>query len=119
MLYYIYIIRCEDNKLYTGITTDYKRRFLEHKSGIKGAKFTKAFKPKKIEVLYKTDSRSNALKLENKIKKLPKIKKRGSEFFRNQSKSNLKNNNYCYILEKNNEKINSKKKDDVFINDIV
>ena len=75
MLYYIYIIRCEDNKLYTGITTDYKRRFLEHKSGIKGAKFTKAFKPKKIEVLYKTDSRSNALKLENKIKKLPKIKK--------------------------------------------
>lgn len=75
MLYYIYIIRCEDNKLYTGITTDYKRRFLEHKSGIKGAKFTKAFKPKKIEVVYKTDGRSNALKLESIIKKLTKIKK--------------------------------------------
>ena len=75
MEYFIYIIRCEDDKLYTGITTDYKRRFLEHKSGVRGAKWTKAFKPQKIEVLYKTDGRSNALKLESKIKKLKKADK--------------------------------------------
>ena len=74
--YYIYIIECENNKLYTGITTDYKRRFREH-LGIEknGAKFTKSFRPIKILLLYETIGRANAIKLECRIKKLKKIDK--------------------------------------------
>ena len=71
--YYIYIILCENNVLYTGVTTDYKRRFMEHsgESGDKkGAKFTKSHIPIKIVALWKTDNRSNAQKLESRIKKL-------------------------------------------------
>lgn len=74
--YYIYIILCDKNKLYTGITTDYKRRFVEHK-GIKsgGAKFTSSFTPIAILAVWKTYSRSLALKLEYNIKHLKKIEK--------------------------------------------
>lgn len=71
-VYYIYIIECEDDKLYTGITTDYKRRFAEHSGSKKGAKFTKIFAPKKMLLLYKTTGRSNASKLEVRIKSLNK-----------------------------------------------
>ena len=49
--YYIYILECENGILYTGITTDYMRRFDEHSkvnNSKKGAKFTKSHKPKKI-----------------------------------------------------------------------
>lgn len=74
--YYIYIIECENNKLYTGITTDYKRRFREHLGLEKnGAKFTKSFKPIKILLLYTTEGRSNASKLECRIKKLNRLEK--------------------------------------------
>lgn len=72
-IYYIYIILCENNILYTGVTTDYKRRFMEHsgESGDKkGAKFTKSHKPIKIVALWRTDNRSNAQKLESRIKEL-------------------------------------------------
>lgn len=69
-MYYIYIILCENDKLYTGITTDYKRRFTEHKYKKVGAKFTKSFKPIKIIALYITENRAYASKLESAIKKL-------------------------------------------------
>lgn len=76
MLYYVYIIECSGNRLYTGITTDYKRRFLEHKlKTTKSAKFTKSFNAKKIVLLYKTENRSYASKLEYRIKQLDKTKK--------------------------------------------
>ncbi len=47
MEYYVYIIRCQDNSLYTGITTDVERRYEEHKKGI-GAKYTKIKKILKL-----------------------------------------------------------------------
>lgn len=73
VLYYIYIIECEGDRLYTGITTDYKRRYEEHSGNKnKGAKFTKCFKPEKMLALWSTSSRSNALKLEYRIKELSK-----------------------------------------------
>lgn len=76
MIYYIYIVECNGEKLYTGITTDYKRRFLEHKKkGNKSAKFTKVFTVKKIVALFKTDGRSLASKLEYRIKQLNKDEK--------------------------------------------
>lgn len=72
--WYIYILRCENNSLYTGITTDYDRRFLEHSLGM-GAKYTKIFKPKYIEVIFCTENRSFASKIEYFIKKFSSKKK--------------------------------------------
>lgn len=56
--YYVYMIRCTDNSLYTGITTDVKRRFAEHASGgPKGAKYTKKHAPKEIAALWQAEKR--------------------------------------------------------------
>ena len=76
--YYIYILLCDNNILYTGIATDYKRRLEEHlkiDGSKKGAKFTKSHKPEKIVALWKTKTRSDALKLEIRIKQLEKSDK--------------------------------------------
>ena len=76
--YYTYIIECDGNVLYTGIATDYKRRFAEHAKidgSKKGAKFTKSHKPEKIVALWKTKTRSDASKLEIRIKQLEKSDK--------------------------------------------
>lgn len=76
MIYYIYIVECKGDKLYTGITTDYKRRFREHKEkDKKSAKFTKANEVDKIVALFKTEGRSLASKLEYRIKQLDKDEK--------------------------------------------
>ena len=73
---YIYILRCSDNSLYTGYTTDYKRRFSEHLSDKKkGAKYTRAKIPISVEALWGTDTKSSAMKLEAFIKKLSKSQK--------------------------------------------
>lgn len=77
-IYYIYILSCENNILYTGVTTDYKRRFSEHSGANgskKGAKFTKSHKPKKIVALWSAKNRSLAQKLEARIKQLVKSDK--------------------------------------------
>ena len=75
-MYYVYILRCEDNTLYTGITTDVKRRFLEHSEDkVKGAKYTKAHKPKEIAAAWEVGTKSDAPKLEYRIKKLEKAEK--------------------------------------------
>jgi putative endonuclease len=44
-LYYVYILRCSDDTLYTGITTDLERRIDEHNHSSKGAKYTRARRP--------------------------------------------------------------------------
>lgn len=76
-IFYIYMIRCEDNSLYTGITTDLKRRFKEHISQKgAGAKYTHSRTPVKIEIAWKTENgRSAALKLEAFLKKMKKCDK--------------------------------------------
>lgn len=73
-MYYVYMLRCENKSIYTGIAKDVYKRFEEHKSG-KGAKYTKVFKPLYIEKIFEFDSRSQAQKIEFKIKKLSKQKK--------------------------------------------
>ncbi len=74
--YYIYILRCMDESLYTGIAKDVERRFEEHKSkGKKCAKYTRTHDVKKIESVWKTDNKKNASKLEYYIKKLNKLQK--------------------------------------------
>ena len=71
---YTYIIRCKNNSLYTGYTTDIERRTKEHKAGI-NSKYTKAKGFDKLEVYFKANSKSDAMKLEYYIKKLNRNKK--------------------------------------------
>lgn len=74
-MYYLYILLCADKTLYTGITTDLKRRLIEHNSSKLGAKYTSARRPVKIVFSRKFKNRSNASKEEARIKKL----KRGNK----------------------------------------
>ena len=74
--YYIYIIRCEDNSLYTGITTDLERRMKEHlERGKRGAKYTSSHIAKEMEIAWKTNNKKKASKLEYHIKTLKKFEK--------------------------------------------
>ena len=72
--WYIYIIKCKDGLLYTGITKDLKRRIKEHCSG-NGCRFTRYRAPVKLMHNEKAGSRSLALKREAAIKLLPRKKK--------------------------------------------
>ena len=73
-MYFLYILECEDGTLYTGITTDVKKRFERHAKG-RGAKYTRAHKPKKIVYTEKHNSLSSALKREALVKKFPRSRK--------------------------------------------
>lgn len=73
-VYYVYILRCEENCLYTGITDDVERRFNEHCAG-KGAKYTKSHKPLGVEAVWEAVSKKDASRLEYRIKALTKIEK--------------------------------------------
>lgn len=75
-MYYTYMIRCSDNSIYTGITTDINRRFLEHKNKDKKcAKYTYTHDVVKLECYYISETRSLASRLEYYIKKLSKNEK--------------------------------------------
>ena len=75
MSYFVYILECSDESLYTGITKDVAKRLNEHNTSHKGAKYTKARRP--VKLLYQESSldRSNASKREYAIKKLTRLKK--------------------------------------------
>ncbi len=72
----VYLVRCADDSLYCGVTTDMDRRLREH-NGLKsgGAKYTKTRRPVSVCVCVACESRSEALKLEDRIQKLPRHKK--------------------------------------------
>lgn len=75
-MYYTYLIRCKDNSLYCGITTDLNRRFTEHfEKSPKGAKYTHTHNPIKLEIAFMSENRSLSSKLEYQIKRLTKDKK--------------------------------------------
>ena len=75
-MYYIYMLRCEDDSIYTGITTDVKRRMEEHFSKDKKcAKYTLSHNAKKLESVWKTENKVLASKLEYRIKELAKQQK--------------------------------------------
>jgi len=73
--YFVYMIYTNNNTLYTGITTEPNRRFLEHSSSKKGAKYTKGNAPVAIVYLEEAPDRSSALKREAAIKKLSRQQK--------------------------------------------
>jgi putative endonuclease len=68
-IWYVYILECFDNTLYTGITNDLEKRINKHNNGT-GAKYTKYRSPVKLLTYFSCDSKSEASKLEYKIKKL-------------------------------------------------
>lgn len=70
-LWVVYIIKCSDDTLYTGITTDLSRRIQEHESGA-GAKYTKGRGPFKIIYTEPSKNRSDASKRELEVKSLNK-----------------------------------------------
>jgi len=72
--WFVYILRCRDGSLYTGITTDVQRRIAEHEAG-KGAKYLRGKAPLQLVFQQRIGSRSEALKVEAGIKKLDRAGK--------------------------------------------
>ncbi|MEE1035973.1 MAG: GIY-YIG nuclease family protein [Oscillospiraceae bacterium] len=73
-VWHLYILRCKDGSLYTGITTDVEKRLEMHRSG-KGAKYTRGRAP--LELVYREEcgDHSAALKRELEVKALPRKEK--------------------------------------------
>lgn len=74
-LWHLYVIECEGGRLYTGITVNIDARYAAHSSG-KGAKFTKAFPPKRLIFDAVFDDRETASKAEYDFKRLSADEKR-------------------------------------------
>mgnify|MGYP003421088198 CR=1 FL=1 len=72
--WFVYIILCDDDTLYTGIALDLAERLLIHQSG-KGAKYTRSHGAKKIIFSEQHKTRAQALVREAEIKKLPRKEK--------------------------------------------
>ncbi|MGD8716870.1 MAG: GIY-YIG nuclease family protein [Desulfobacterales bacterium] len=70
----VYLLRCSDNSLYCGISNDLKNRLTDHNSG-KGAKYTRSRKPVELVGSSHEMTKSEALKLEYRIKRLSADKK--------------------------------------------
>jgi putative endonuclease len=70
----VYLLRCRDKTLYTGITNNMEKRLAAHNNGT-GAKYTKSRRPVKLLAISKSIPKIKAMQLEIKIKKQPKEKK--------------------------------------------
>ncbi len=71
-MWYVYILKCADNTLYTGVTKNLKRRIEEHNSSKLGAKYTRGRRPVSLIYSKRKKDYSRVLKEEIKIKKLTK-----------------------------------------------
>lgn len=85
-IWYLYILRCKDNTLYTGITTNVEKRLQQHRSG-KGAKYTRGRAP--LELVYQEvcKNHTEALKREAFVKKLTR-KDKEALIFKNTMEKN-------------------------------
>jgi len=72
--WYLYIVKCRDGSLYTGITTDVKRRLAEHREN-RGAKYLRGRGPLSLVFKEMVGSNTAALKAEHRVKRLPRYKK--------------------------------------------
>lgn len=72
--FFVYIILCADNTLYTGYTTNVDKRFNEHFEG-KGAKYTRGRGPLKLVYVEELETKSLAMKREYEIKKMKRSEK--------------------------------------------
>jgi putative endonuclease len=74
-MYYLYILKCADKTLYTGITTDLERRIAEHNENKLGAKYTSSRRPVELVWSKRFKNRSKASKEEARIKSLTRTQK--------------------------------------------
>ncbi|MCA3191678.1 GIY-YIG nuclease family protein [Cupriavidus sp. EM10] len=73
--WYLYLLECEGNSIYTGVTTDVQRRYAQHVAGI-GAKYTRARKPIRLLGWLVFPNKSEALKAEIRTKRMTAAQKR-------------------------------------------
>ncbi len=71
----VYVIRCADNSLYTGISTDVARRFQQHSEGRGGARYLQGRTPLTLEFSLPVGDRSQASRVEFRLKQLNKSEK--------------------------------------------
>ena len=77
VIYFVYILLCDNGSYYTGYTTNLTRRYQEHLAGTDKCKFTRSFKPVSLAQSWKIQSgKSIALKIEKFIKTLSKEEKK-------------------------------------------
>ncbi|OHE09938.1 MAG: endonuclease [Sulfurimonas sp. RIFOXYD12_FULL_33_39] len=69
------MLKCSDESLYTGITTDLNRRLDEHNNSPKAAKYTRARRPLELIYFEEHKDKSSASKREYEIKKLSRVEK--------------------------------------------
>mgnify|MGYP000412741770 CR=1 FL=1 len=74
-VWYVYFLRCNDNSLYAGITTDIKRRLHQHNNTKLGAKYTRAKRPVTLVFLEESLNKSTASKREYQLRRLTKNQK--------------------------------------------
>lgn len=75
-MYVVYLVRCRDNTLYTGITTNLSRRMRQHRGELPGgAKYTRAHPAAALEAAWRAGDRSAASKLECALKRLTHAQK--------------------------------------------
>ena len=75
-LWYLYVVKCADDSLYAGITTDPKRRLKEHNESSRGAKYTRARRPVgSLVILGSYTKVGDALRAEKKFKSLSRREK--------------------------------------------
>lgn len=74
-MFFVYILKCKDGTLYTGITTDVARRVAEHNTSKLGAKYAKARRPVKLVYTKKFMNRSTASREEARVKNLNRKEK--------------------------------------------
>jgi putative endonuclease len=73
-VWYLYVIRCRDGSLYTGIAMDVARRLAAHRDG-KGAKYLRGRGPLALVYKSRIGPKGLALKVERRVKTLPKVRK--------------------------------------------
>jgi len=75
--WYVYMVRCSDGSLYTGITNNLEKRIAAHNSEKGGARYTRSRRP--VELIYskQAGSRAAAARQEYQLKKLPRSQKKG------------------------------------------
>jgi len=77
-IWWVYIIRTVDDRLYSGVSTDVARRFREHQTGgLRAAKYLKTHRPSDLAFSMPVGSRSLAQKVEYHLKRLPRCRKDG------------------------------------------
>ncbi len=75
MPYFVYILKCADETLYTGITNNLEKRILAHNTSKNGAKYTASRRPVSLQYSESYKNKSLALKREAQIKKLTRKQK--------------------------------------------